>query len=99
MARAHTAGKEKHGNMATSWLRLLVFSSFCSGIPAAEKKEFLYAEIFVMNYSYSTSNSNSNSNSSLSRPFPLLFACCLLLFALYNPESRLKAGTTWPWFF
>ena len=40
MARAHTAGKEKHGNMATDCLRLLVFSSFCSGILAAEKKEF-----------------------------------------------------------
>ena len=31
MARAHTAGEEKHENMATGWLRLLVFSSFCSG--------------------------------------------------------------------
>jgi len=35
--------------MATGWLRLLVFSSFCSGIPAAEKKGFLYAEIFLTN--------------------------------------------------
>jgi hypothetical protein len=47
MARAHTAGKEKHGNIATGWLRLLVFFSFCSGILAAEKKEFLYAEILL----------------------------------------------------
>jgi hypothetical protein len=32
--------------MATGWLRLLVFSSFCSGIPAAEKRNS-YAEIFL----------------------------------------------------
>jgi hypothetical protein len=37
MARTHTAGKEKHGNMATGWLRLLFFSSFCSGILESEK--------------------------------------------------------------
>ena len=28
MARSHTAGNERHGNMATGWLRLLVFFFF-----------------------------------------------------------------------
>ena len=31
MARAHTSDEEKHRNMAAGWLRLLFFSSFCSG--------------------------------------------------------------------
>jgi hypothetical protein len=54
MARAHSlSGKEKHGNiwiMATDWLRLLFFSSFCSGSPEPEKKEFTYTEIFLTCY-------------------------------------------------
>jgi hypothetical protein len=44
MARAHTADNEKHGNMATTLLRLLSFLLSVQGIPAAEKKEFLYAK-------------------------------------------------------
>jgi hypothetical protein len=40
MARAHTAGKEKHGNMARiGLLRLLFFSSFCSVIPEPDPKK------------------------------------------------------------
>ena len=34
----HTAGEETHGNMATGWLSLLVFSSFCSRVHAAKKR-------------------------------------------------------------
>jgi hypothetical protein len=52
MVRAHTAGEEKHGNMPTSWLCLLVFSSFCSGIPAAEKKGIPIDEILLINYDH-----------------------------------------------
>jgi hypothetical protein len=46
-ARAHSR-QGKAREHATGGLRLLVFSSFCSGIPAAEKKkESLNAEILL----------------------------------------------------
>jgi hypothetical protein len=47
VARAHTAGEEKHGTWRPRWLRLLVFSSFCSGILAAGKKGIPICEIFL----------------------------------------------------
>jgi hypothetical protein len=41
MARAHTAGEEKHGNMATRWLRLLSFLLSVQEFLRRKKKEFL----------------------------------------------------------
>ena len=51
MARAHTAGEEKHGNMATGWLRLLVFSSFCSGkgVTPGNRKSYNDAVLIIQN--------------------------------------------------
>jgi hypothetical protein len=47
MARAHTAGKEKHGNMATGLASFACLFFFLFRNPCGGKKESLYAEIFL----------------------------------------------------
>jgi hypothetical protein len=44
MARAHTAGKEKHGNMATGLVSFACLFFFLFRNPCVGKKEFLYAD-------------------------------------------------------
>ena len=57
MARAHTADNEKHGNMATTLLRVLSFLLSVQGIPAAEKiKKYSYMQNFPHTYHLCTAD-------------------------------------------
>ena len=64
MARTHTAGKEKHGDIAAGLASFACLFFFSSGIPEPENKEspIYIAELPLRIYGSQITNQNQNQN-------------------------------------